>query len=80
MNLVSKKYKVGVGDGFYPAGSKIIDSLIELAPVESIAVGGQLYNNGLAQTGITLDFGSVYTSTNGDIITVNFDRVIQITT
>lgn len=78
MNLVSKKYKIGIGDGFYPAGTKIIDSLIEFAPVESIMAGGQVYNNGLTQTGITLDFGSVYTSTNGDVITVNFDRVIQI--
>lgn len=76
-----KSFTIGTGSGQYPEGTKLTDSFIGVVPdnVSFICINTQVYNNGFNCTGDCIDFSGVGTSTsNGDVLTVNFKEGIQI--
>lgn len=74
----SHTFTIGTGNGQYPAGTTITDTLFRYANVGSIIHNQQSYNNGYAITDGTLDFNAIITTVNGDKVTVNFETPIHI--
>lgn len=64
-------FTIGTSDGEYPAGTRIIDSILS-RPVGIIVCGTQSYNRDFTQGNNTINFGNVLTTSNGDKVTVIF--------
>ena len=64
-------FRIGTADGEYPAGTRIIDSILA-NQVGVIICGTQSYNKDFTQGNNTINFGNVLTTANGDVVTVIF--------
>lgn len=83
MNLTGLKFKIGTNDGEYASGTSITDSIFELmlktgAEISSISYSNQQYAEGWVITGRKLDFSTLFSTSDGTTVFVNFDQTVAL--
>lgn len=81
--ITGLKFNIGTLEGEYPAGSSVTDSIFELASragamISSITYESQSYSRGWNLNGRRLEFSTLFNTSNGNTIYVNFDQTISI--
>lgn len=79
MTLLGYTFEIGTSNGKYPAGTTVTDTLLKFGNVLSVTKGAQTYNTGFTIIDGTLDHSEIFTTVNGDNVTINFQNLLIIT-
>lgn len=74
----SKTFQIGTSLGMYAAGTSLTDNIISLTKVSCIIYKSQAYNSSFVQNENYIDFSSLFSTSNGDVITLLFENPIKI--